>query len=33
MSRMRTSWIIVANIAEMAAILVFVALYSNHEGP
>ena len=31
MSRMRTSWIIVANIAVMAAILVFVALYSNHE--
>lgn len=31
MSRMRTTWIIVANIAVMAAILAFVALYSNHE--
>jgi len=31
MSRLKTSWMIVANIALMSAILVFVALYSNYE--
>ena len=31
MSRLKTSWIIVANIALMCAILAFVALYSNHK--
>ena len=31
MSRLKKSWIVVANVALMAAILVFVALYSNHE--
>lgn len=31
MSRLKTSWIIMANIALMSAILVFVALYSNYE--
>ena len=31
MSRMKTSWIVMANIALMCAILAFVALYSRHE--
>ena len=31
MSRLKTSWIVMANVALMAAILAFVALYSNHE--
>ena len=31
MSRLTKTWIVVANVALMAAILVFVALYSNHE--
>ena len=31
MSRLKRSWIVVANVALVAAILVFVALYSNHE--
>ena len=31
MSRLKKSWIILVNVALMAAILVFVALYSNHE--
>ena len=31
MSRLKTSWIVIANIAVMGAILVFVALYSNYE--
>jgi len=31
MSRLKTSWIVMANIALMRAILVFVALYSNYE--
>ena len=31
MSRLKTSWIVMANIALMSAILVFVALYSNYE--
>jgi len=31
MSRLKTSWIVLANIALMAAILTFVGLYSNHE--
>lgn len=31
MSRLKTSWIIMANIALMGAILVFVALYSDYE--
>ena len=31
MSRLKISWIVVANIALMSAILVFVALYSNYE--
>ena len=31
MSRLKTSWIVMANVALMAAILAFVALYSNYE--
>ena len=31
MSRLKTSWIVLANVALMAAILAFVALYSNRE--
>ncbi|MCR4706319.1 MAG: response regulator [Clostridiales bacterium] len=31
MSRLKRSWIIMANVALMAAILAFVALYSNYE--
>ncbi len=31
MSRLKTSWIVMANIALMSAILVFVSLYSNYE--
>ena len=31
MSRLKTSWIVIANVALMAAILAFVALYSNYE--
>ena len=31
MSRLKTSWIVMANIALMSAILVFVALYSNYD--
>ena len=31
MRRLKTSWIVIANIALMSAILVFVALYSNLE--
>ncbi len=31
MSRLKTSWIVMANIVLMSAILAFVALYSNHE--
>ena len=31
MSRLKTTWIVIANIALMAAILAFVALYSNYE--
>ena len=31
MSRLKTSWIVVANIALMSAILAFVILYSNYE--
>ena len=31
MSRVKTSWIVMANIALMCAILAFVALYSSHE--
>ena len=31
MSRLKTSWIVVANIALMSAILAFVVLYSNYE--
>ena len=31
MIRLKTSWIVIANIAVMGAILVFVALYSNYE--
>ena len=31
MRRLKTSWIVIANIALMSAILVFVALYSNYE--
>ena len=31
MSRLKTSWIVMANIALMSAILIFVALYSNYE--
>ena len=31
MSRLKKSWIILVNVALMAAILVFVALYSNYE--
>ena len=31
MRRMKTSWIVMANVALVAAILVFVALYSNRE--
>ncbi len=31
MSRLKTSWIVMANVALMCAILAFVALYSNHE--
>ena len=30
MRRLKTSWIVIANIALMSAILVFVALYSNY---
>ncbi len=31
MSRLKTSWIVMANVALMIAILAFVALFSNHE--
>ena len=31
MSRLKKSWIVLANVALVAAILAFVALYSNHE--
>ena len=31
MSRLKTSWIVMANISLMSAILAFVALYSNYE--
>nr|AHF25600.1 two component system histidine kinase/response regulator hybrid protein [uncultured bacterium Contigcl_23] len=31
MSRLKTSWIVMANVALVAAVLAFVALYSNHE--
>ena len=31
MNRLKTSWIVMANIALMGAILIFVALYSSHE--
>ena len=31
MKRLKASWIVVANVAVMCAILVFVALYSSHE--
>ena len=31
MRRLKTSWIVIANIALMSAILVFVALYSSYE--
>ena len=31
MRRLKTSWIVIANVALMSAILVFVALYSNYE--
>ena len=31
MHRLKTSWIVIVNIALMSAILVFVALYSNYE--
>jgi hypothetical protein len=31
MSRLKTSWIVMANAALMAAIVIFVALYSSHE--
>ena len=31
MSRLKTSWIVITNIALMCAILVFVALYSGYE--
>ncbi len=31
MRRMKTSWIVMANVALVAVILVFVALYSNRE--
>ena len=31
MSRLKTSWIVVANIVLMGAILAFVALYSDRE--
>ena len=31
MSRLRTSWIVMANVALVVAILVFVTLYSNRE--
>ena len=31
MSRLKRSWIIMANVALVAAVLVFVSLYSNHE--
>ena len=31
MNRMKTSWIVMANVALMAAILAFVVLYSNYE--
>ena len=31
MNRLKTSWVVAANVALMAAILVFVALYSNRE--
>ena len=31
MSRLKTSWIVMANVALMSAILAFVALYSNYE--
>ena len=31
MNRLKTLWIVLANVALMAAILAFVALYSNHE--
>ena len=31
MSRLKTFWIVMVNVALMAAILAFVALYSNRE--
>ena len=31
MRRLKTSWIVIANVALMSAILVFVALYSSYE--
>ena len=31
MSRLKKSWIVLANVAIVAAILIFVVLYSNHE--
>ena len=31
MSRLKTSWIVMANVALMGAILAFVALFSNYE--
>ena len=31
MSHLKTSWIVMANVALVAAVLAFVALYSNHE--
>ena len=31
MSRLKTSWIVIANVALMCAILAFVVLYSNYE--
>ena len=31
MNRLKTSWIILANLVLMAAIMAFVALYSNYE--
>ena len=31
MNRLKTSWIVMANVALVAAILAFVVLYSNHE--
>ncbi len=31
MSRLKKSWIVLANVAIVTAILIFVVLYSNHE--